>query len=163
MPSFGVCGPQTPSIGACGSQAPIDRAARPGRRRVRRRPGCKWGGWGRWGPGERDVPADADAGRVHVVGGGVPAVTPGMAQPLMRTVLPARDHPGEWAPDVLLVSPVRPTPPGRLRSLAARRSRGSMQAVLVGGPDVWEVIGAIRSAYPATLTRPNADNAHYVK
>src|SRR5579862_6995849 len=34
-----------------------------------------------------------------------------MAQPLMRTVLPARDHPGEWAPDVLLVSTCgRPRP-----------------------------------------------------
>jgi hypothetical protein len=35
--------------------------------------------------------------------------------------------PGEWAPDVFLVSPRgRPTP-GSLRSLARRRSRGSMQ------------------------------------
>ena len=43
--------------------------------------------------GERDVAADAYAGGVHLVGGEVPALAPGMAEALVRTVLPAGDNP----------------------------------------------------------------------
>jgi len=77
--------------------------------------------------GERDVPADADADGEHLVGGEVPALAPGVAQPFVRPVLPACDHP-------LVESSCNATTGGRWMTLpsttrcAGRSTAGSIAA-----------------------------------